>query len=269
MAGSRRGHPVCSPLSGCILPHAPIRLSSLRLLILTFSRRSAVPAQETPASVRACFRKCSGARLDRTARAGRARPPGTAASRSRSTLARSTAACGRPRMRDARGRRSSTISPPDRSGQSWSHRRTPTPCTSAAGKGCTGRISRPGTASTSRPMPGEHGRTSAFATRSRSRRSRSIRATRIGSSSRHSVTRTVPTTNAGSTVRPMADAASRRSSRRTRTPAATTSTSIPRIPRSSMRRCGKSVRDRGRTRSGPAPTAVSSSPPTAARPGIN
>ena len=75
------------------------------------------------------------------------------------------------------------------------------------------------------------------------------------------------TKSAASIARPTAARPSRRCSRRTRTPAATTSTSIRRIPRSSTPRCGRNVRARGRTRCGPAPTAASSSRSTAARPG--
>ena len=93
-----------------------------------------------------------------------------------------------------------------------------------------GRISRSATASTSRPTPARRGRISACATRSRFRTSPSIRRTRIVCSSRCSAIRTARTRSAASSDRPTAAGRSRRCSTRTRTPAATTSTSIRRIP---------------------------------------
>ena len=97
-------------------------------------------------------------------------------------------------------------------------------------------------------------------TRSRFPTSPSIRAIPIDCSSPRSAIPTDRTRNAASSARPTAARRSESALRRTRTPAATTSTSIRRIPRWSTRRCGKSVRDRGRTRCGRAPTAASSSP---------
>ena len=87
------------------------------------------------------------------------------------------------RRRAARGSRSSTISRPDRSAGCRSRRPIRTSSTSAAAKGCRGRTWRSATASTSPPTPGRRGRISACATRSRFRRSPSIRRTRTGCSS--------------------------------------------------------------------------------------
>ena len=98
--------------------------------------------------------------------------------------------------------------------------RSRTSSTSAAARACSGPTSRPATASTSPPTPARPGRTSACATASRSRRSSSIRAIPIACSSRCSATRTGRTRSAASSARPTADARSRRSSTRTRTPAA-------------------------------------------------
>ena len=106
--------------------------------------------------------------------------------------------------------------------------RSRTSSTSAAAKACSGPTSRPATASTSPPTPARRGRTSACATGSRFRRSPSIRAIRIASSSPCSAIRTARTRSAASSARPTAARRSRRCSTRTRTPAASTSSSIRR-----------------------------------------
>ncbi len=101
----------------------------------------------------------------------------------------------------------------------------------AAAKDCSVPISRPATASTSPPTPARPGRTSACATASRFRRSSSIRAIRIASSSRCWATRTVRTPSADCSARPTAERRFRKSYTRTRTPARSTSCSIPSNPR--------------------------------------
>ena len=95
-----------------------------------------------------------GAPSARTGRAARWRPRGIRAGRSPSTWPRSTAASGRRPTRAARGTRSSTTSRPVRSASSRSRHPIPTSSTSAAAKACIVRISRPATASTSRPTRG-------------------------------------------------------------------------------------------------------------------
>ena len=130
------------------------------------------------------------------------------------------------------------------------------------------RTSRSATASTSRPTPARPGRTSACATRSRFRRSRSIpkNPNRLfvaalghpyGPNEERGIFRS---TDGGADVRARAlqGREHRRQGRRHR--------SRP-IPTSSTRRCGSSGRGRGRTARGTAPTAASSSRPTAARRG--
>ena len=102
-----------------------------------------------------------GAPSARTGRAARWRRRGIRAGRSRSTWRRSTAASGRRPTRAARGTRSSTTSRPVRSASSRSRRPIPTSSTSAAAKACIVRISRPATASTSRPTPAGPGHISA------------------------------------------------------------------------------------------------------------
>ena len=115
---------------------------------------------------------------------------------------------------------------------------------------------------------GQHaGRISAFATASRFRTSSSTRETPIGCSSRCSATRTDRTRSAACIGRPTAAPPSRRSCRRTRTPARPISNSIRRIPTSSTPACGSSGRDRGKTARGPGRPAASSSRSTAARRG--
>ena len=117
---------------------------------------ASVPAQQgATGSVQVSSPSCGGATSARIAPAARARRPDIAATRTRSTWRRSTAACGRRPTPGARGSRSSTISRPDRSAPSPSRRPTRTSSTSAAAKGCTGPTSRPATASTSRPTPGK------------------------------------------------------------------------------------------------------------------
>ena len=250
-----------------ILPHAPIRCSLLRSSS-SFSRRSGCRRKKTPASVRTSSRRCKW-RLIGPHRASRTRAaPGTAASRSRSTSAAvnggvwKTTDAGRmwkPIFDDqpTGSIGAIAVAPSDAEHHLRRQRRRAAPA-------------RP--LDRRRHLQVDRRRQDVDAPRparraSRFRRSPSIRATRIGCSSRRSAIPTAPTRSAASTVRPMAGRRSRRCSRRTRTPAATTSTSIPRIPTSSTRRCGKSGRGRGRTRSGPAPAAASSSRPTAARRG--
>ena len=148
---------------------------------------------------------------------------------------------------------------------SSSRHRMPTSSMSAAGKACTVPTCRPATASTSRRDAGKTWTHLGLQRRAADPdSSTSIRATPTACSSRPSAIPMDPTKSAASSAPPTAAARSRRSSTRTRTPAATTSTSIRPIRTSSTRRCGKSGRGRGRTRCGPAPAAASSSPPTAA-----
>ena len=135
------------------------------------------------------------------------------------------------RLPAARGSRSSTTSRPDRSARSPSRRPIRTSSTSAAARDCSGPISPPATASTSRPTPARRGRISACATASRSpqiivdpRESRSAVRRRARPS------RTARTRSAASFARPTAARRSRRCCTRTRTPAASTSRSIRRIP---------------------------------------
>ena len=102
------------------------------------------------------------------------------ASRTPSTSAWSTAASGRPPTPAAPGSRSSTSSRPDRSAGSPSRHPIRTSSMSRPAKGCRVQTWPSATASTDRPTPARPGRTSACATRSRFRSSRSIRATRTG-----------------------------------------------------------------------------------------
>ena len=128
-----------------------------------------LPAQQAAASAPEPVRRDALAQ-HRSAprRAERRRRPVIRASRTPSTSACATAACGRRPTQGARGSRSSTISPPAPSAGSCvapsdpnialrrQRRRT------AAARSC-----RSATASTSRPTPARRGRISACATRSR------------------------------------------------------------------------------------------------------
>ncbi len=119
------------------------------------------------------------------------------------------------------------------------------------------------TGSTARPTAGGPGRTWAFGTASRSRRSSWTRGTRSGSSSPSSATRTVRTRSGGSTARPTGARASRRSSTSTRTRAGPTWPSIPGTRTRCTRCSGNPARARGRTASSPGRAAASSSRRTA------
>ena len=112
------------------------------------------------------------------------------------------------------------------------------------------------------------GRTSVCATASRSRRSSSIRAIRIGCSSPCSAIRTGRTPSAASSARPTAARRFRKSYTRTRIPARIDVVLDPVESDDRLLPCsGKRVRGRGRTDSSPGRAADCSSRPTAARPG--
>ena len=157
---------------------------------------------------------------------------------------------------------------PARSARSPSRRPIRTSSTSEAARGCSAPTSRPATASTSRPTPERRGRTSVFATGSRSRRSSSTRAIRIGCSSPCSAIRTGLTRSAASSARPMAARRSRRFSTRTRTPARIDVVLDPaESAHASTPCCGKRARRRGRTARSAGRAAGCSSRPMAARRG--
>ncbi len=142
-------------IAPAILRHAPIR-SVRDSPHPSFLRRSPCPLKKTAASAPSLFsemqwRSIGPYRASRTrAAAGHRSQPFTFYTGAVNGGVWKTTDAG------ARGRRSSTISRPARSAtvavapSDAEHRST-----SAAAKGCTGRISRPATASTSRPTPGK------------------------------------------------------------------------------------------------------------------
>ena len=218
-------------IAPAILRHAPIRLSATAL-VLTIVATFTVPAQEAGGAGSSLFsemqwRSIGPSRASRTRGGRRAPQPAVHVLHWRGQRRR----VEDDRLRDARGRRSSTTSRPDRSARSRSRRRIRTSSTSAAGKGCSGPICPSATASTNRPTPGKTW------THLGLRDAQQIPRDRGRPAQRESALRR----GARPSVRPERRARhlpldrrrrrrSRRSCSRTRTPAATTSTSIPPNP---------------------------------------
>ena len=157
--------------------------------------------------------------------------------------------------------------PPDRSARLAFRRPTRKLFTSAAAKGSIVLTSRSATASTSPPMAAKPGPTLACATASRFRRWLLILATPTGSSSRLPGIPTARTPSAASTARPTVPRPSRRCSPRTKMWARPALPSIRPIPMWSMPHCGRRGKAPGKMPDGTAPTAASSNPPMAAKPG--